>query len=406
MTAALAPDATAAPKVGYPVYDADHHYYETPDAFLRHLDKKYHDKFQYVTLANGRTKLVIDGFLSNYIPNPTFNVVAGPGTHENFYRANNPEGLTMREMGGKPIKSIAAFHNGEAHLKMMDEQGIHAAIIYPTLASIIEVRLGHQVELTQALLHSLNLWVSEEYGFGNGRQFPVGAISLSDPDWAVREMEFLLKAGCKQVLIRPAAVPTETGFRPWGDPALDPFWDLCAKEKVLINQHTSDSGYDRLTREWTGSTANEFVAFERASMREMMDNMGRAANDGISAMVCGGVFDRHPGLKLLVTESGSAWVRPMVERFERVYHKLPWEFARNPVETVRENVYVMPFYEDSVSELMESIPIDNICFGSDWPHPEGLARPLDFFADIKDISEADQQKVMSSNLKRLLEGAY
>jgi predicted TIM-barrel fold metal-dependent hydrolase len=393
-------------KPDYPVYDADHHYYETPEAFLRHLPKKYHSAFQYVTLANGRTKLAIDGVISEYIPNPTFNVVAGPGKHEAYYRANNPKGLTMREMSGEPVRSIPAFHSGPAHLKMMDELGVHAAIVFPTLASIIEVRLGHKVELTMALMHALNRWVADEYGFGNGRQFPVGAISLAEPDGAVKELEFLLEAGCKQVLIRPAPVPTATGTRSPGDPVLDPFWALCAQEKVLINNHTSDSGYNRTYREWSGSGAAEWTPFERGALKDMMDDMGRAASDSISTLICHGVFDRHPGLRLLVTESGSAWIAPLLQRFERTFHKLPWEFGRNPVKTFHEHVYVMPFYEDSVSELAKHMPLDHICFGSDWPHPEGLAEPLEFFGDIRDLSAADQKKVMSTNLKTLLEAHH
>lgn len=403
MTTVLERQSQEPAKIDYPIYDADHHYYETPDAFLRHLDKKYHAKFQYVTLANGRTKLAVDGVISDYIPNPTFNVVAGPGTHEPYYRADNPKGLTMREMSGTPMRSIPAFHNGEAHLKMMDDLGVHAAIIFPTLASVVEVRLGHQTELTMALMHSLNQWVADEYGFGNGRQFPVGAISLADPEGAVKELEFVLKAGCKQILIRPAPVPTATGTRSPGDRVFDPFWKLCEQERVLINNHVSDSGYDRIFREWDGDTTGEMRAFERGSKKDIFDAMGRAAEDSITSLIVDGVFDRFPGLKLLVTESGSAWIAPLLKRMERTYRKLPWEFQRSPVETFREHVYVMPFYEDSVAELAEVMPIDNICFGSDWPHPEGLARPEDFFVDIKDLSVGDQKKVMSTNLKNLLD---
>lgn len=404
--AVLERDLSTIGKINYPIYDADHHYYETPEAFLRYLPKQYHQAFQYVTLANGRTKLAIDGVISDYIPNPTFNVVAGPGTHEPYYRANNPEGLTLREMSGEPMRSIPAFHNGEAHLAMMDELGVHAAIIFPTLASVVEVRLGHQTELTMALMHALNQWVADEYGFGNGRQFPVGAISLADPDGAVRELEFLLKAGCRQVLIRPAPVPTATGTRSPGDKVFDPFWARCAEAKVLINNHVSDSGYDRIYREWSGSGTGEFRAFERSALKDVFDAMGRAAEDSIATLIVDGVFDRHPGLRLLVTESGSAWIAPLLGRMERTHRKLPWEFKRNPVETFREHVFVMPFYEDSVTDLARHIGIDNICFGSDWPHPEGLERPLNFLSDIKELTEADQKKVMSDNLRNLLEGNY
>ncbi|KJS05111.1 MAG: amidohydrolase, partial [Gammaproteobacteria bacterium BRH_c0] len=191
--------------IDYPIYDADHHYYEPPEAFLRYLPKEFRKDFQYVEV-NGRTKLAVGGVLSDYIPNPSFSVVAEAGSHEGWYRGKNPEGLSLREYGGKPVPSRAEFHNGAAHLQMMDREGIHAAILLPTLASVIEERLSHKPETMQALFHSLNLWVADEYGFKNGRQFPTGAINLADVDSACRELDFLLEAGARSVLVRPAPV--------------------------------------------------------------------------------------------------------------------------------------------------------------------------------------------------------
>ena len=65
----------------YPVYDADHHLYEPEEAFMRHLPKEFQEDFYFVKKGK-RTKLVINGMLSEYIPNPTFEVVAAPGTHD------------------------------------------------------------------------------------------------------------------------------------------------------------------------------------------------------------------------------------------------------------------------------------------------------------------------------------
>ena len=63
-------------------------------------------------------------------------------------------------------------------------------------------------------------------------------------------------------------------------------------------------------------------------------------------------------------------------------------------------------YEDSCRHLGELLGMDKVIFGSDWPHPEGMGRPLDFFNDIADLSAAEQRMVMSDNLKDLLEGRW
>ena len=400
------PAVSARFKPDYGVWDCDHHYYEPPEAFMRHLPRPYHQYYQYVTIE-GRTRLAVDGRLSSYIPNPGFEVVARPGAHENYYRGINPDGLTMREMGGKPMKSIPAFNNGAAHLKMLDELGVHAALVFPTMAVILEERLGHRPEVICALFHSLNQWVAEEWGFGNGRQFPVGAVTLADAQKAVEELEFLIEAGCNAVQIRPAPVPGRLGTRSPGAPEFDPFWARCAEAKVLVCSHVGDSGYDRTYREWSGTQeVGEGIPFRRSALKECFDNMGRPAADMISSLVCEGVFDRHPGMRLAVIESGSAWVEPMLERLDRAHRRLPQDFERHPVEVVREHVSIMPFYEDSARELGDLLGMDKVIFGSDWPHPEGLGQPLDFFDDIQDLTPAEQKMVMCDNLKNLLEGRW
>jgi len=392
----------------YEVWDSDHHYYEPPEAFLRHLPQKYRKAFQYLNIA-GRTKLAIDGHIQEFIPNPGFEILARPGGHEAFYRANNPLGKTLREIGGNPVHAVPAFHQGKAHLQLMDDLGLHGALIFPTMAVILEVRLSHKPDLLNALFHSLNQWVAEEYGFGNGRQFPVGALSLIDPEAALAELEFLIAAGCNAIQVLPSPIRTPLGTRSLADPVYDRFWARCVEAKVLVCSHVGDSGYDELYRDWAGTLVNdasEAQPFQKGAMKETFDNMGRPAADFLCTMVCSGVFDKHPGLRVAIIESGSAWVKPMLQRLARAYRKVPQDFARDPVQTVREHVWIMPFYEDSAKELGELLGIDKVIFGSDWPHPEGLGDPLDYYADIQDLSPQEQRMVMCDNLKDLLEGRW
>jgi predicted TIM-barrel fold metal-dependent hydrolase len=389
----------------YPIYDADRHFYEPPEAFLRHLPKEYRRDFQYVQV-DGRTKLAVAGVLSDYIPNPTFEVVAAPGSHENWYRGKNPQGLTLREMGGKPIATQAAFHNGDAHLQVMDEQGIQAGLVLPTLASVIEERLSHKPEAVAALFHSLNQWVEEECGFARrNRLFPVCMVHLGDVDAAVKELEYLLRKGARVVGVRPAPVPGIEGSRSLGFPEFDPFWSRVNESKIFVVLHVSDSGYDQIYRWWTAGGKGEYRPFEKDSFREVLDGMGRAISDSLAALICHGVFDRFPNIRVASLENGADWLEPLLARLQLAYRKLPRDFTRNPLETFRRHVFVSPFYEDPIREIADSIGINRVLFGSDWPHPEGLGNPLDYFKDITALNDAETRKVMSENLKGLLEGA-
>lgn len=393
-------------KVDYPIYDADRHFYEPPEAFLKHLPKAFRREFQYVQV-NGRTKLAVAGVLSDYIPNPTFEVVAAPGSHEAWYRGQNPEGLSLREMGGAPVASEAAFHDGDAHLKCMDEQGVYGGLVLPTLASVIEARLNHAPEAIAALFHAMNQWTHEEVGFAReGRLFPVPMVNLADVDAAVKELQYLLDCGARVVGIRPAPVPGIRGGRSMGFREFDPFWELVDQSGIFVAMHVSDSGYDQITRWWTaGATAaNEWKPFEKDSFNEILDWMGRPIADSLAALICHGVFDRFPNVRVASLENGSSWLEPLLKRLEHTYHKMPKAFSRNPVEIFRDHIYVSPFYEDSIDSIAQLIGYERILFGSDWPHPEGLKHPLDFFKDIKHVSPENTRLIMSTNLKHLLEG--
>ncbi len=392
--------ATAA----YPYYDADRHIYEPPQAFLRHLPKAFQREFQYVEV-NGRTKLAVAGQLSDYIPNPTFSVVAAPGSHEAFYRGKNPEGKTLRELGGAPVASQAAFHDGDAHLKVMDEQGIYGGLLLPTLASVIEERLGERADVVQALFHSLNQWVIEDMGLARlNRLFPVSMIHLGDVDAAVKELEFLLANGARVVGVRPAPVPGLRGGRALGSKEFDPFWARINEAGIFVVLHVSDSGYDRINRWWTAGGKGEWRPFEKEPFGEVLDGMGRAISDSLASLLCHGMFDRFPNVRVASLENGSAWLEPLLKRLDDAYGKMPQEFKSNAVETFRRHVYVSPFYEDPMDKLVELMGADRILYGSDWPHPEGLGRPLDYLNDVAELNPADVKKIMSSNLQDLLEG--
>jgi predicted TIM-barrel fold metal-dependent hydrolase len=388
----------------YPVYDADNHLYEPAEAFLRYLPEKHQRDFYFVQ-ANGRTKVVVGGTLSEYIPNPTFEVVAPPGSHEKWYRGTNTEGLTMRELSGKPIRPPAEWRSGDGRLKVLDQQGIHAALIFPTLASVIEERLGHAPAAMGALFHSLNRWTSEEWGFArDGRLFAVPMITLSDLNTAIAELEFVLSQGARVIGLRPAPVPDLRGSRSFGFPEYDPFWARVAEANIFACFHTSDSGYDQISRRWDGGPS-EYLPFENDPFKLVLDVMGRAMADSLAALVCHGVFDRHPNLRVAAVESGSSWVAPLLYRLDHVYGQMPQSFKQHPRGAFEKHIFVAPFYEDDMPELSRSIPVERILFGSDYPHPEGLAEPLDYLNEFRDFTPEQIKRVFHSNLKGLLEGA-
>ena len=220
-------------QLDFEVFDADNHLYETKEALTRHLPSQYEGLVQYVEV-NGRTKIAVRGRISEYIPNPTFDRVAVPGAQEEYFKVGNPEGESRREVLGRGMDCLPAFRSPEPRLEMMDEQGIDRAIMWPTLASLVEERLRDDPEAIHAVVHALNRWMLDEWTFNyEDRIFSTPVITLPILDRAIEEFEWLVDHGARIILIRPAPVPGWKGPRSFALPEFDPFWKLVDESGVV-----------------------------------------------------------------------------------------------------------------------------------------------------------------------------
>jgi predicted TIM-barrel fold metal-dependent hydrolase len=384
----------------FPVFDADNHFYETRESFTRHLPDRYKGAIDYVDL-HGRTKIMIRGTVSEYIPNPTFEVVARPGAQEEYFRNGNPEGKSYRELIGEPMRSLPAFREPAPRLELMDELGVDRALMFPTLASLLEERMRDAPELTHAAIHALNEWMYEEWTFNyENRIFATPVITLPIVEKALEELEWVLERGAKTVLIRPAPVPGYRGSRSFGLPEFDPFWKAVQDADILVSMHSSDSGYTRYQNDWTGPA--EMLPFRLDPFR-MMSVGKRPMEDTMTAFTAHGVFARFPDLRVASIESGGDWVAGFVAHLADVHRKMPHAFDGDPVEQFKSHVYVSPFHEDNLGVLIDTIGIDHVLFGSDYPHPEGLAEPCSYVDHLPPgMAQDDVAKVMGGNLARIM----
>ena len=384
---------------GIPVFDADNHLYETKDALTKFLPDRHKRVIDYVDVR-GRTKIVVRGHISDYIPNPTFEVVARPGAQEDYFRHGNPEGKSRREIFGEPMRSIPAFREPAPRLELMDEQGVDRALMFPTLASLVEERLRDDPELIHVVVHALNQWMYETWQFDyEDRIYSTPVISLPIVEKAIEELEWVVERGAKAVLIRPAPVPGLRGSRSFGLPEFDPFWEKVVEHDLLVGMHSSDSGYSRYVNDWLGSDT-EMLPFQPQAFR--MLSSWRPIEDSVSALVCHGALSRFPALKVAVIENGSSWVEPLLKNMADLYKKMPQDFLEDPVEVMRRNIYISPFWEEDPGVLGELIGEDHVLFGSDYPHPEGLADPASFAEELGHLSDEALRKFMGGNLARLM----
>src|SRR5262245_52309882 len=173
-------------------FDADNHYYEPLDAFLRYQDPKMKRRGVQVLQDGKRAYIVIAGKINRFIPNPTFDPVIVPGCTELLFRGEIPDGVDPKSLTTvEPIHP--EYRDREERLKVMDAQGLAAVLMFPTLGVGVEQGLRDDPEATAAALTAFNRWLEDDWGFAyQNRIFGAPMISLADPDTALVELESLL----------------------------------------------------------------------------------------------------------------------------------------------------------------------------------------------------------------------
>ena len=384
--------------VDYEIFDADNHYYEATDAFTRHLEPGFAKRTMQWADVDGRTRLVVGGRINRFIPNPQFDPVARPGCLDDYFRGRSPAD-DIRGAFGQLEPISAAYRNRDARIEVLDQQRMKGCFMFPTLGVGMEEALLGDPDAAHAAFRSLNRWVDEDWGLHyQERIFSAPYLTLLDPDQALDEARWAVAGGARVVVMRAGPIMAPTGGRSPGDPLYDPMWKVLADAGVTVAYHSGEAGYGRYVVDW-GESA-EFEAFRRTPLYGLLTS-DRAISDTVAALICHGVFDRFPALRVATIESGSEWVRPLLKKLGKAWSMTPGAFAADPVAALRAHVWVAPYYEDDIRSLADTLGSDHVLFGSDWPHAEGLADPRSFVDDLVGFSDDEIRLIMRDNAEAL-----
>jgi predicted TIM-barrel fold metal-dependent hydrolase len=399
-------------RLPYETFDADNHMYENKDALTKFLPKEYKDAIRYIEV-DGRTKLAIRDHISHYIPNPTFERVAVPGGWGNSALNRGESGKSMRD-GVKPraMPGIDAFFDPEPRLALMKDMGIDRTLLWPTLASVLEERVADDPHFACIVIHALNEWMHEHWGYvyGGDALFATPIISLAEgAGRALEELQYVHERGAKIFLMRVAPVPTWQGRKSFALPDFDPFWAEVEKLDIVVGMHSGDPGYQRYVNEWEGFPGEmlPFKAQGSPAFQAMMSPKN-VVEDAMASILGHGLATRFPKLKFMPTEYWSGWIRPFVQRIQRAYEKSPVLFDEDPFEALKRTVYIHIFHEPDPQGLIDlGIPADRLMFGSDFPHPEGMGDPLQYSEVVEGMAQEDQELIMGGTIAKALKvGKY
>jgi predicted TIM-barrel fold metal-dependent hydrolase len=385
------------------VFDADNHYYEAPDAYTRHIDPAMAKRAMQWADINGKRRLLVGGKINRFIPNPLFDPVAKPGSLDEYFRGKNPGSKDIRALFGdlEPIRP--EYRDRDARLRVMDEQGLDGCFLFPTLGVGMEESLADDPPALTAAFAAFNRWLEDDWGYAyEERIFAAPMLSLVDVDAAVAELTRVLEADARIICVKGGPAHTPTGLTSPADRRFDPFWALVNEAGVTVGIHSGDAGYGRYLADW--EPTGDFESFRGSPLRGVL-SADRAPYETMAALVCHGLFDRFPRIRVASIEAGASWVPALIKKLAKAYGQMPSSFVSDPVETFRAHVWIAPFYEDDMGELKEDLGLEHLLFGSDWPHAEGLAEPRLFAEDLRrnGFDEEEIRVIMSDNGRRLAE---
>ncbi len=166
--------------------------------------------------------------------------------------------------------------------------------------------------------------------------------------------------------------------------------------------------YEELLKHDPEAVSLTFTAFNRwldedwgLNYRDRILAIERAAYDFLLSLTFDGLFDRFPNLRVASVENGSEFLPDLLKKLASTHRKMPGIFRGDPVEAFRRNVWINPFWEDDPYEIVELMGDDRVIFGSDWPHIEGMPRPLDYVPELKELDDEPRRRVMRENALEL-----
>jgi predicted TIM-barrel fold metal-dependent hydrolase len=390
-------------QLGYQLFDADNHYYEATDAFTRHVDPALTKRGMQWATIDGKLRLLVAGKVNRFIPNPTFDPIAKPGCLDEYFRGRSPANDIRAAFGElEPIPS--EYRNRDARLELMDAQDMEGCFLFPTLGVGMEEALLDDPVAAHGVFEAFNRWLEDDWGYAfEARIFAAPYFTLLDPDAAVRELDRVLEHGARIICMRAGPIMHPSGGRSPGDRLYDPFWARVNEAGITVAYHSGEAGYGRYLTAWGESS--EFEAFRRTALYGLLTS-DRPIFDTMAALVCHGVFERFPNVRVATIESGSEWVPSLLKKFRKAWSMTPGQFpGGDPIEQFRTHVWVAPYYEDDIRSLADAIGADHILFGSDYPHAEGIAVPASFADELKGFTNDEVRSIMRDNALGLIHPA-
>ncbi len=384
-----------------PLFDCDNHYYEAEDAFMRYVPRRMQKRCVEWVEMNGKRRHLVAGKLNHAVGNPTFNPISKPGVLRGYYRGN-PDGKKFTDLIRSSLEPMPPeYMDRDARVARVEEQGLAGTWLFPTAGVLYEQPMSHDIKALCVMTEGFNRWLDDDWGLTyKGKLFAAPYLTLADVDWACSELEWALERDARVIVMRPSPVKTKDGWRSHCDERFDPFWARVNEAGITVVAHVGSTGYT--ANGYGGNAALDALGGGlKPSVASLIPE--RAINDYLLTFAFDKMFERFTNLRIASVENGSGFLRDLFVKLEQSKVRMPWYYDEDPCELFREHIWINPFWEDELTEVIEHMGAARVIYGSDWPHMEGMEHPRDILKEVDGVSLADQAKVLYENTAGLNE---
>ena len=362
---------------------ADSHILEPPACFNEHMDPGFRDRAPRIELDNiGRHVYVIEG-----VPTPIpVGAADGAGMLPSMrtYHILKATFETCRRSAWDP----------EYRLADQERDGIAAEIIYPSVGLLL---ISHaDIDYKDACINAYNRWLEGFCAGLPGRLFGLGLTSVRSVDAAIDDFRRAKTRGFVGMLL-----PGQPHFEDYDHPDYDALWQ-CAVDLEMPACFHILSG--------RGPRSVATIMKKQARSNRMMGFMQvvRDVQDVIGRMLLGGVFERHPGLKIVSAEADAGWMPHWSYRLDHAAYNETDDgivdgLSRLPSEYLRSNVFTT-FQDDWVAFATKDLMnYKQLLWANDFPHPDSTwPRSQELLAKhAANLSEAECKAILRDNVRDL-----
>jgi len=333
---------TATTQWTFPVISADSHITEPPNTYIDFIDPAFRDRApKMVDMGEGLGDMfVIDG-MKKPIP---MGLVAAAGKPPEEIRVRGVRFDDLHRGGWDP----------QARLSDQERDGVAAEIIYPTVG--MQLCNHADPDYKHACFDAYNRWIAAYCDAHPTRLLGCGQTAMRSPEEGISDLEAIRAHGLRGVMM-----PGNPGCdEDYDSPVWDPFWEAAIGLGLPLSFHilTTHAGATR------GPRLNSFLSI----VRGCQDIMGM--------LVLGGVFERHPDLKVVCVEADAGWVPHFMYRMDHAFKRHRYwlqpgqELSRLPSEYFAENIYTT--FQDDWTAFQQADHMNwrRLMWANDFPHSD------------------------------------